>query len=82
MAKGTLRKGFTIHTSTNHSIAIPKNTEVRMFKRQGSPTVVFADYDIECVRVNSTWYAIICGEPVPMIFPDGGDVPYPLSYFK
>jgi len=76
---GILKKGFTIYTTSNLEIKIPKNTIVRF--HSSTPTISFDGFEVQLVNLNGKWYAIVYGAPYLMQF-DYNNPPYPISYFK
>ena len=81
MAQGVLKRGFVIH---NHmmKIKLAKGTKVKFFSQNQVPTVFFEGIPVMLMRNGEGWIAEVYGVPMQVQFPEGGSLPYPLSYFK
>jgi hypothetical protein len=76
MKNGVLRKNTKIHTIGNISLSFPKGTKVFI---QGGVLRFNPAEDVEIVRAEGGYYAVLWDSVYRIYFPKGGSVPYPLS---
>ncbi len=74
--EGILRRDTYIYIASNVAFKIRKGTKV--FVKDG--VLTFNPIEgFEVRRIQRLYFVFYCGEAYPVLFPDGGKVPYPMS---